>query len=83
MSLCSGKCVDYTAAMARIMINNTSNDLIPISSLDFSIYLMFPAALRSWSSSSNRYEYLESSSEDKAWQAHKAENLTAICEPNA
>jgi hypothetical protein len=32
-------------------------------------------------SASNRNEYQESSWGGKGWPAHKADNLTAICEP--
>jgi hypothetical protein len=56
---------------------------IPYEVIDlFSIYLILPAALGpEVYSASNRNEHHKMFLESKALQAHKADNLTAICEP--
>jgi hypothetical protein len=54
----------------------------PMMSLDFSIYLILPAAYGPGiDSASNRNVYQESSSGGKGRPARKADNFIAVCEP--
>jgi hypothetical protein len=50
-------------------------------SMNFLFYLIFPAALRPWVDSASNINEYQGLFGGKGRPAHKAENLTAICEP--
>jgi hypothetical protein len=75
--------VDIYEVPYKLLQTGRSRDRFPMRSLDFSIYLIFPAALWPWGRLSLQQKWVPGIflGVKGGRPARKAENLTAICEP--